>query len=300
MKFFSVEKVTERVFRISGLISEFMYLVKGTERALLIDTGCGAGNVRELAESLTDLPLSVVLTHGHYDHAGGAGHFREVWVNPAELVPTAIHYQREATFEKLRSSHPWLQIEDMCPDAGFVLNDGLADASTDIISRKSSEWEIPVTCHALTPGMTFSLGGISVEAIPCPGHTPGIFCMLIVEERLLLTGDACHSISYLFFDNALSIEEYRENLLLLKRQEKRWDSLLLSHPVSAAPKTMVNEVIHLCDEILAGTTDEIPYPYEDKPVFIAKDVDDRMLRKDGVYGNIIFRKDKLWRKDIRQ
>ena len=54
-----------------------------------------------------------------------------------------------------------------------------------------------------------------MEAIPCPGHTPGIFCMLIVEDRLLLTGDACHSISYLFFDNALSIEEYRENLYRL-------------------------------------------------------------------------------------
>ena len=47
MDFFSVEKVTDRVLRISGLISEFMYLVQGSRRALLIDTGCGAGNLRE-------------------------------------------------------------------------------------------------------------------------------------------------------------------------------------------------------------------------------------------------------------
>lgn len=119
--------------------------------------------------------------------------------------------------------------------------------------------------------------------------------MLIVEDRLLLTGDACHSISYLFFDNALSIEEYRENLCVLKQQEERWDSLLLSHPIGAAPKSMLDEVIRLCDEILTGTTDEVPYDYQGKPAFIAKAVDENMLRRDGVYGNIIFRKDKLQR-----
>ena len=107
--------------------------------------------------------------------------------------------------------------------------------------------------------------------------------------------DDCHSISYLFFDNALSIEEYRENLCVLKQQEERWDSLRLSHPIGAAPKSMLDEVIRLCDEILAGTTDDDPYEYQRKPAFIAKAVDENMLRRDGVYGNIIFRKDKLRR-----
>ena len=54
-------------------------------------------------------------------------------------------------------------------------------------------------------------------------------------------------------------------------------------PVSAAPKCMLDEVISLCGEILKGTTDEIPYPWQGKPVFIAKAVDQQMLRKDGVY-----------------
>ena len=278
MEFFQVEKITDHVTRISGLISEYMYLVEGSERALLIDSGCGAGDIRSFVESLTPLPLSVVLTHGHYDHAGGAGRFEEVWINPVELIPTPIHYDRSQTFEKLKGWHPSLRLEDMSPDPVFY-----------------PDSEASVLCHPLTAGMRFSLGGISVEAIPCPGHTPGIFCMLIVEDRLLLTGDACHSISYLFFDNALSIEEYRENLCVLKQQEERWDSLLLSHPIGAAPKSVLDEVIRLCDEILTGTTDEVPYDYQGKPAFIAKAVNENMLRRDGVYGNIIFRKDKLQR-----
>lgn len=273
MEFFHAEKLTPHVTRISGIITEYMYLIEGSEHALLIDTGCGAGNIRTFVDSLTSLPVTTVITHGHYDHAGGAGWFEDVWISPEELIPTAIHYDRVLTFEKLHTWHPELCQTDMAP----------------MLCPESC------TIHALTPGHRFSLGGITVEAIPCPGHTPDTYCMLIEEERLLLTGDACHTISYLFFDSALSIEEYRECLLTLKKEESRWDSLLLSHPVGAAPKCMIDEVLRLCDEILNGTTDEIPFAFEDKPTFIAKAVDDQMLRTDGVYGNIIFRKDKLQR-----
>lgn len=273
MDFFHTETLTPHITRISGILSEYMYLVKGSERALLIDTGCGAGDLGALIRSLTDLPLTVVLTHGHYDHAGGAGWFEDLWIDPVELTPTAIHYDRRATYEKLHANCPQLKPEDMALQP--------EDAS--------------VRFHPLTPGQRFSLGGITVEAIPCPGHTPGTYCMLIEEERLLLTGDACHSITYLFFDNALSMEEYRENLSELKKQETRWDSLLLSHPIGAAPKSMLDEVLRLCGQILSGATDEIPFACG-APAFIAKETNEKMLRKDGVYGNIIFRKDRLHRR----
>ncbi len=264
-----MEKITDHVTRISGLISEYMYLVEGSERALLIDSGCGAGDIRSFVESLTPLPLSVVLTHGHYDHAGGAGRFEEVWINPVELIPTPIHYDRSQTFEKLKGWHPSLRLEDMSPDPVFY-----------------PDSEASVLCHPLTAGMRFSLGGISVEAIPCPGHTPGIFAMLIVEESTLLTGDACHSISYLFFDNALSIEEYRENLCVLKQQEERWDSLLLSHPIGAAPKSMLDEVIRLCDGILRGQRMRSPMIIRENAAFIAKAVNENMAAAEMGYMEI--------------
>lgn len=273
MEFFRTERLTPHITRISGMITEYMYLIEGSERALLIDTGCGAGNLKALIQSLTPLPLTVVLTHGHYDHAGGAGWFEELWIDPAELAPDPIHYDRRATFKKLHAGRPDLTPEDMAPQPGPE----------------------HTVYHFLTPGKRFCLGGITVEAIPCPGHTPGTYCMLMEEERILLTGDACHSITYLFFDNALSIEEYRENLRQLAGQEERWDSLLLSHPVGEAPKSMIHEVLHLCDEILLGTTDEIPFSGGTVSAFIAKETNDQMLRKDGVYGNIIFRKDRLRR-----
>src|SRR5689334_18656945 len=46
------------------------YLILGTKRALLFDTGLGIGNIRKITEHLTRLPVSVVNSHTHNDHVG--------------------------------------------------------------------------------------------------------------------------------------------------------------------------------------------------------------------------------------
>ena len=58
-----------------------MYLIIGTERALLIDTGIGIGNIRSVVETMTHLPYDVVNTHHHYDHVGGNGRFSMVYAH---------------------------------------------------------------------------------------------------------------------------------------------------------------------------------------------------------------------------
>jgi glyoxylase-like metal-dependent hydrolase (beta-lactamase superfamily II) len=46
-------------------------LVIGPEKAALIDTGCGIGNLRQAVEEVTDKPVIVINTHTHLDHLGG-------------------------------------------------------------------------------------------------------------------------------------------------------------------------------------------------------------------------------------
>ena len=69
---FRTEKVSENITRIFGISGELWYLVEGTQKAALLDTGSGIGRMKPLIDSLTDKPLLILLTHGHVDHAMGA------------------------------------------------------------------------------------------------------------------------------------------------------------------------------------------------------------------------------------
>lgn len=47
------------------------YLLNGSDRSLLIDTGLGICNISEAVGKLTDKPVTAVATHVHWDHVGG-------------------------------------------------------------------------------------------------------------------------------------------------------------------------------------------------------------------------------------
>lgn len=61
-----------------------IYLLAGTESALLIDTGMTLKNARSIAEGLTDKPVKLLNTHGDPDHIAGNGAFPGVYMHPAE------------------------------------------------------------------------------------------------------------------------------------------------------------------------------------------------------------------------
>ena len=65
MKYYETHKVEDGITRIESLqTGEYMYLIEGTDRAILIDTGMGLGNIKEYVDGLTKLPYDVVL-HGY-------------------------------------------------------------------------------------------------------------------------------------------------------------------------------------------------------------------------------------------
>jgi glyoxylase-like metal-dependent hydrolase (beta-lactamase superfamily II) len=67
----------------------FIYLLLGSERALLLDTGTGHANLRKVVDELLqgrDLELVVAHTHGHGDHVGGDDQFESVVGKSAEEV----------------------------------------------------------------------------------------------------------------------------------------------------------------------------------------------------------------------
>ena len=77
-------KINENTWRIEdGGVR--LFLLCGNKKALLIDTGMSGVDVRKNAESLTDLPISLINTHADIDHIGGNKEFDITYMHPAEL-----------------------------------------------------------------------------------------------------------------------------------------------------------------------------------------------------------------------
>ena len=82
---FKTQSVARGVWHIEDSRGGVMYLVAGEERALLIDTGWGTGDLPALVATLTPLPVMVVNTHAHPDHMGGNRQFPQVYIHLNDL-----------------------------------------------------------------------------------------------------------------------------------------------------------------------------------------------------------------------
>jgi glyoxylase-like metal-dependent hydrolase (beta-lactamase superfamily II) len=187
---YGVREVAQDVWQITDALDDRAYLVVGKCEALLVDTCIGYGDIRSQVRSITDLPVRVALTHAHYDHMGGAYLMGEVWISAAE--DGRWEYE-EGLAARVYAQHL----------ASGVFEDGTVLGFRDGVRPLS---------HHVSDGDAFDLGGMVVEAVALPGHTPGSTGYLVRERRVLLSGDAVTPIMCLFFPNSLSVPSYRETL----------------------------------------------------------------------------------------
>ncbi len=272
VKFYS-EKCSEHATRIYGLAGEQMYLVEGTQKAALIDTGSGAGKLRQYVESLTDRPVTVLLTHGHVDHAMGAPEFDTVYMSRKDDYIYLQHCELEVRKRFLSQSPKFAEVaeEDYIPVAE---PDGFLD---------------------MEEGDVFDLGGVTIEIYACAGHTRGSVCMLIREERTLITGDACNAFTFLFDAYSTGLSTYEKNLTELKAKTAgKFDRVYLSHgPRRDYPAVLLEEVLEVCEDIKSGNVDDVPFESRGRKAHIAKALTKEGGRPDGKLGNIVYDKARI-------
>lgn len=150
------------------------YLIAGDDRAILLDTGMGVADIRAVAESLTDLPISVVNSHAHWDHIGGNHSFAEIAIHPAE----AADLEGGVSNETLR---PWFAEKHLTGP----LPDGVTAESVVIPPSHAT--------HLLTDGEMIDLGGRSLEVIHGPGHSPGGISLFDRANGLLFSTDVAYA-----------------------------------------------------------------------------------------------------------
>lgn len=267
---FKIQPITDRITRIIGISNEIFYLIVGEEKAALLDSGVGVGNVKELVESITNKPVMVILTHGHVDHISGSGVFEEIYLNEKDEKLYRQHLTDEmrkfhinmSIGEKIKCINPFDYIE---------------------LTKKK--------CKQLNVGDIFDLGEITLEICEGAGHTLGQITVLIKEERMLLLGDACNCFTFVFLPESTSIKKYREVMNRLNQYVYgKYDFVLISHATGSAPCNIITQIIKVCDDILSGNTDDIPFEFNGETGYIAKAVDKHINRIDGGIGNIVYHK----------
>lgn len=149
------------------------YLIVGNERALLIDSGTGAVSMKAAVETLTDLPVLLINSHSHWDHAGNNDEFADIAIHRAEAHELARDYSRA-------------DIEEFFGEAALLgpLPDG---RTIDSISIDASH-----PTMVLDGGEIFDLGGRSIAVLHTPGHAPGLLSFLDEQHGILFSTDTAY------------------------------------------------------------------------------------------------------------
>lgn len=274
-KFFTAEKIFENVTRIGGLGGELCYLIEGKERALLIDGLTGIGSLKAFVRELTDLPVELVLTHGHVDHAGASFEYGVCRVHPADIEMLYEHGDPARRYEFVTRGKP---------------TDAFLPHMDDVVPLCA------VRTLPVYDGDTFDLGGIVIEAIAVPGHTEGTLVFLDRTHRAVYSGDACNANTLLALPGSTTIETYKQSLLHFASFEDEFDVLYGGHGPFAVEKRIIGEAIELCDEIMAGTDDQYPMAFLGREFLYARGFTGDFKCRDGKLANIAYKKETIFNK----
>lgn len=174
-KWFEVYELPKRVLAIyePGHFQEVIsFLVFGNERCLLIDTGMGIGNIKNLVSSLTDKPIAVVNTHSHFDHIGGNWLFEEGYILNSPPAVSRIKHGLKASevAVHLEGDSTWYPYpEDFDPKNYHI--------------KPFNSWKL------IEDGHVFELGGRIIKVLATPGHSPDSIMLLDEQNEILFTGD---------------------------------------------------------------------------------------------------------------
>lgn len=181
--------VEDWLYILDEIGSVRMYLIIGRDKALLFDTGYGLTDFRPLIRDITDLPITVVCSHGHDDHVLGNYLFDTVYISEADFELCISGDNQEAKDRLLRSRYGKSpEIEDAI--------DRVAYMNTTI---RHCEYRF------VKEGDVFDLGGLTLEVYDFPGHTKGSIGLYCREHADFFCGDALMSNHELQYGKSVNV-----------------------------------------------------------------------------------------------
>lgn len=238
---FTIQQVGYNIWAIDEFGIDIMYLIIGSTRALLLDTGIGISNVRGVVETLTDLPYDVINSHHHYDHVGGNFQFDKVYAHPEAI--SVIQSQNQPEFRK-----DFLISQEARKEYNFE-----ASLRYDAVRENHS------VLMQLEEGQQFDLGDRTLEIIFTPGHTHDCICLLDRKNRQLFSADTVVSTPTLIFKSfSAALSEYIASLKKLRNLRSQYELIFPGHYIRPISGIYIDQLIRCGEEILMGKLRENP------------------------------------------
>jgi glyoxylase-like metal-dependent hydrolase (beta-lactamase superfamily II) len=140
-----------------GPLSVNCSIVADTEtgKAIVVDPGAEGERIIERCSPFE--VVAIVNTHGHIDHVGQVGKLRDHFG-----VPFYLH-----------------------PEDTYLISDEIWEGFSSYIGAVPC----PEPDRELEDGQLIEVGNLRVRVIHTPGHTPGLCCLYIEREGVLIAGD---------------------------------------------------------------------------------------------------------------
>lgn len=228
---FTVESIDKDTYAISEYKhweETHCYLLCGSQRAILIDTGLGVDNIKEVVDELTQLPVTVITTHAHWDHIGGHKHFSHIEVHEAEQNWLAEQFPIPLQVVKHN-----LMAKPCDFPQGFVPEEYQVFQGTPTA--------------VFTDGDSFDLGGRLLTVIHTPGHSPGHCCFYEPKRKYLYSGDLIY-LGYLdAFYPTTDPEMFYQSVKRVNSLNV--DRVLPAHHLLDVPTDLIKRVVGAFDKI---------------------------------------------------
>ena len=178
---------------VVGPVQTNCYLLINTEtkETIIVDPGADASAIKDLVQKNAVVPKAVLLTHGHFDHAGAAQEIAAFY-----QIPVYAHKEEKKTLED-----PEINL------SGPMLGNATVYHADEYLK---DEQEI-------------DLAGFHIRVLFTPGHTPGGCCYYVPREDVLFSGDSlfCGSVGRTDFpggSGATLVRGIQDKLMQLPEQ----------------------------------------------------------------------------------
>jgi glyoxylase-like metal-dependent hydrolase (beta-lactamase superfamily II) len=166
-EWYVIKKIDDRTYILSEPKSSqgnSVFLITGSKEAILFDAGSGENrseSTLQAARSLTNLPITLLLSHFHFDHIGNISDFNSMGIQEIESLQDRISADSLIYFTKE---------ETLTKNTGPLKISRLFTVEKDI-----------------------DLGNRKIRILPTPGHTKESISIMDHENGYIFTGDLLYN-----------------------------------------------------------------------------------------------------------